>query len=819
MNEVKINNQTGRRWVRRILIVASGFILSLLAILTLLVLTFDDEDYRAALILSADHFLDSQLEINGAFSMNYGDDLHFVAKQVRLKAHDSSYDLTIDELDARQQFGSYLTTGTMWFNSVSLANVHLDVTDTAVDAQSAFDKFSFPLVVVEKMSVHDLSVLYKRSDQQSYTLKLSDLQLDDQNNQGPIKLSARGQLNTQAVSIEGTLGSLAQLRDSDTPYPVILRLSSGSLEARLNGNVGNIAPKEYARFDINLKSADVNELAAMLNTTLPAMGPVNASAAFSVTANKLSFDGIKLNVGSLDNPILKVSGSVHSSLSSSSYEAFLSDLTFDVATAKLIQMFNKSPSVGTLGKLQGQLRVSVVDGQWRIETININSTNTELFQLHLVGDLAGLRSEVDVPDPAALGSRLGLDFTGLAPYKTKGVLSVKKDLFSYAGTTHIGRTVNNVDLNVFLADEKPLVRGKITVPVLYPTDFGIALDSVEKTNPSLTQNAGVNKPVPTTGTESSDAVKPYIKQGVPARLFKREPFKVTLLQSFNLELAVLIEKIEGSRLSIEKLDAQVKLREGRLQISPARLTFEGGVTELTLDVDSRDTPKVSFKVTANDLLLGPLIAQLQQEVPIKGRANLLVDINSKGHSEHELASHLNGKVSFRLEDARVPKKYVEYLSADVLGWALRSATFSEDYSQIDCIMMGFDIKKGVAKSQLMFADGPNLTLQGRTTLDFGQETIDMVLLPKEKKSIFSNISAVNVKGPLLNPNVKDLSKETAATNIGAAVFIPGVAIPVYLFNKFWKRLDGGGSSSSSKGCATFIEQQKQISKENKMKEE
>ena len=166
-------------------------------------------------------------------------------------------------------------------------------------------------------------------------------------------------------------------------------------------------------------------------------------------------------------------------------------------------------------------------------------------------------------------------------------------------------------------------------------------------------------------------------------IFAREPLDFSGLQNFNLDLEILIDDIIGVDYTIDKLDGRIKLTDGVLHISPMRLTFEGGTTDLDLLLDSRNTPSVTLKVTADDLVLGKMISELQEEVPVTGKAHLNVDITSKGHSPHELASDLSGEVSFSLENARLPTIYVEFLSADVFGLFTRMVTFEDSYTNAE----------------------------------------------------------------------------------------------------------------------------------------
>jgi uncharacterized protein involved in outer membrane biogenesis len=233
-----------------------------------------------------------------------------------------------------------------------------------------------------------------------------------------------------------------------------------------------------------------------------------------------------------------------------------------------------------------------------------------------------------------------------------------------------------------------------------------------------------------------------------------------------------------------------------------RLTFEGGTTGLDLLLDTRSTPSFTFKALADDLEPGKSIADLQEVVLVEGKAHLNVDVSSNGHSPHEMAADLSGKVSFSLEDAKIPKVYVEFLSADVLGWMARTVTFEDSYTTLNCVMTSFDVDQGVAKSKLMFADGPQLSIEGDATVDLGQETIDMAMYPTQKKRVTSSTSTIKITGALADPDVETSSSRAGtAAVVGGAILIPQVIIPVFLIEQLWKRVF---SSDNDTGCADFI---------------
>ena len=234
-----------------------------------------DDNYRRVLIWSADHLLDSQLEIEGAFAFRLGREVELGAEKVRLKANDGSYDLSIDKLDVEQRFGSYLTSGKLWFNHLRMEGLSGEIKETGADDEFDWKDLSLPFLVIEEVQIRDLSLAYLQRDQQRHSFELDYVLLDDTDNRGPVKVSAIGEINARPLRLEGTLGSLKQLRSNDQTYPVDIILSSNTGAAEqdrqvieLSATVGHTLSGDRlveAIFDL-----DIPELVPIFNDEIDA---------------------------------------------------------------------------------------------------------------------------------------------------------------------------------------------------------------------------------------------------------------------------------------------------------------------------------------------------------------------------------------------------------------------------------------------------------------------------------------------------------------------------------------------------------------------
>jgi uncharacterized protein involved in outer membrane biogenesis len=296
--------------------------------------------------------------------------------------------------------------------------------------------------------------------------------------------------------------------------------------------------------------------------------------------------------------------------------------------------------------------------------------------------------------------------------------------------------------------------------------------------------------------------------------FSREPLNFNILKQIDLDLDFRIDEIASAHVSADKLYGRILLENGRLQVRPMKLVAEGGPTELDLVIDARDTPTISMKLTADDQKLGHWLAQVQDEVPVDGFVNYHIVLDGSGESSHELAASLNGHVALAVENARVPARYVAILSGDVFGWVLDKRDREKRYTNLNCMLAKFDINDGIATSSLLVADGRRLALEGAMTLDLGEETIDAVFLPEQKKRLFSKIAPVKLTGDMRDPDVHAIPAKEAARNIGALVLLPYVAIPVTIIGKLWSTVDdkdqhGGGCANLQAVKAAEAEKLKQ----------
>lgn len=551
-----------------------------------------------------------------------------------------------------------------------------------------------------------------------------------------------------------------------------------------------------AHFTVTASAPDLSDFSKLAGTDLPRLGAVAINSNLVIKNTELKLDQMKINIGATDQPTIRMNGEIVTRL----HKGSTVSMSYDVAVGDLAAALTGEPP-GYLGRMQGTADVSDIDGSWGIEKFSLKSSDTSLYVVDIGGayedlkknDLIKVDAKLDINDPAGLGKALGIDLSSYSAFHSEGILTGSDDSISYTSTGAVGRSAGKSVVNGTLVNGKPTFKGSFEVPVLYLSDFGF--------NPS---------------EEDTGPVKIDPDRPLSGDIFSKQPLDVSFLNTFDLDFDVLIEQVESHhQMSIDSVNAHIRLKDGNLQVDPLKFLYEGGTMDIILGLQAHTPPSFRLQVIADDVKLGPMMAQVQDDVPISGYSNIQVDVTASGQSPHEMAASFGGKIDLGFENARVPKKYIQFLSVDVLGWAL-SKTFSRDnYTDLNCVVATFEASDGRVNSTVLIADGPNVSLGGSIKLNLRNETMKIVLLPKQKRKLFSSISPVKITGPMRDPRVEAVPAKAAIQDIGAMALVPYVYVPLKLLSSLWSIVDDG--DEPGQGCtavkAVSEEAEKELLKE------
>jgi|GEM_PF-1507693 len=565
----------------------------------------------------------------------------------------------------------------------------------------------------------------------------------------------------------------------------IRTVSRDGLQLAATGNVDRLVPGrpvtlDSVLFDITAKTTDLSKLSRLAGTELPKLGPASMSSTMTLLKSDLVFDDLKVNIGRPDQPTIRLQGKMTTQL----HKGSSIQLSYNVAVADLVAAYtDRIPDY--LGRFQGVADISDMDGSWGIEKFNLASSQTRLYQVDIHGgiddlknsDLANISVDFELKDPAGLGKALGIDLSWMKSYREQGQLDSQQDALVYNGKLLIGsKSSGTTAVRGYMRGDKPYFSGRISIPRLDLADFGFRVEQD-------TASEIIARP----DSSGSDF------------LFSRKPMQVGFFNSFDLDLGVDIDEVESyGKSSIDSVIGHVTLQNGDFRIDPLRFVYAGGTMDVSFGLQAREPPVYSLKVFADDLVLGPMMAQVSKNTPIDGRTNVHLDVTANGDSAHELVSSLSGDINVELENVRIPSVYVDFLSLNVFGWVLSETSAGRKYVNLNCVLTDFTANAGELTSKLLVADGPDLSIGGRIDMNLRDETIDAVLLPKQKGRLFSNITPVKLSGPMKDPKVQAIPTQAAIKEIGTLALSPTIYLSALLLDRVWSSIRSGGTGGE--GC-------------------
>ncbi len=219
----------------------------------------------------------------------------------------------------------------------------------------------------------------------------------------------------------------------------------------------------------------------------------------------------------------------------------------------------------------------------------------------------------------------------------------------------------------------------------------------------------------------------YIAQKPAAPARGDEKIDLSALKGPTLAGRVQAGVLQVKGVKLEKLQAQIKLAGGRLEVAPYTASLYGGTLAGSLTADA-NTGRFQVKDTLTNVAIGPLLRDAARKDMLDGRGNVNLDVSTSGNTVAGLKRKLEGSARVDLKDGAIRginladslrnvKATLGSKSAQTAGDSAKKTDFSE-------MGASFAIREGVARNDDLKAASPFLRLTGAGQFDIGNSTID-----------------------------------------------------------------------------------------------
>ncbi len=272
------------------------------------------------------------------------------------------------------------------------------------------------------------------------------------------------------------------------------------------------------------------------------------------------------------------------------------------------------------------------------------------------------------------------------------------------------------------------------------------------------------------------------------QVFSAEPFDLQALHQVDATVSFRADQILTHRIALDKFQLDLSLKNGHLIIKPLATNIGGGKFSSKLDLLAKENhANLTTKITAKKINIGEMLKKLGIAQDLEGVFDIDINLTGQGKSVAALMAGLNGDVVAILSEGQLPVKYLNLVGADITTSLLKIVNPFEkkiERAQINCAVCDFNIKDGLAKSDIIMIDDPDKTLLSTGTINLKTEALDFGILTKPKGGIGTketgkvsvSLSVITkpfkLGGTLANPSL-GISPERTAKTISSALLGPG----------------------------------------------
>jgi uncharacterized protein involved in outer membrane biogenesis len=502
----------------------------------------------------------------------------------------------------------------------------------------------------------------------------------------------------------------------------------GSLQFTANGAAKDLLTLRGMDLNSSLKGENLEEFGEIIGEKLPATDEFAIEGRLTGSAKALSLKNVQ---GSAKQGSLRVAmnGDVRDLIAFSGLNLQIKGAGKSLTEiGRIIDIeLPATDEFAVQGRLTGSTRgLSLLDARGSAErggvNLAVNGGVEELLALNGIN----LELKASGKELAEIGPVVGTEMPELGPFDANGKVSGSLKSFSIDDFTAI------VDKSDFkgMAKVDFLKRPKISAHLESSViDFTALIKSLEKDQQE-------------TANKDRQKHRLFFDEALPFDVFKKVDADI-LLEARNIhakdarfESGHLTLKLEDQNFSIDKLEATYKETKisGNLQIN-------AGAPSL-----------VSTHFLVQNFNLGEFLKETGKSDKVRAIVDIAAHGTSRGDSVHSLMANLDGSIGAVMGEGYLTK-YLDILSVDLSQKVISFWGRHEKADQIQCVVVQFDIKNGVAVSQAFVFNTQAGIVAGEGEINLGTEQISFLLAPQSAHPSLSLSTKLRVSGTIMDPKV------------------------------------------------------------------
>jgi hypothetical protein len=339
------------------------------------------------------------------------------------------------------------------------------------------------------------------------------------------------------------------------------------------------------------------------------------------------------------------------------------------------------------------------------------------------------------------------------------------------------------------------VAGKLTVAMIEPR--------IKLTSEIATQSLDIIDAAPFIGFNPDDAAKgssAVIERvnGTP-RLLPDATLRIESLKNFDAAVHWTVRRVRARSFPISNIDLTLGLDNRLLKLSPLTFSMARGNVASDIIINARPATVVTdYDIRLSPTPMGVLLAGWGvEESGTTGTVKARIKMRGEGDSLRKSLASSDGRIAVILPKGSFWARNIQLSELDVGTFVQKMFEGRlKDPVQINCGLIGFTVRDGIAAADPILIDTQKNVMLGRGGFSFKNESIDLRFRADSKKfSVFAGQSPVGINGYFAEPGYDVISPELFARG-GAGIGLAVVATPLAAVAAF---VDVGDAKSAACG--------------------
>ena len=299
------------------------------------------------------------------------------------------------------------------------------------------------------------------------------------------------------------------------------------------------------------------------------------------------------------------------------------------------------------------------------------------------------------------------------------------------------------------------------------------------------------------GERPSDVPRP------PDKVLPAEPFSLEKVRAADADVRFKGEKIMTVKTPLEKMDAHLIVKDGKVKLAPLDFTVAGGNLVSQIEMDARQQRIATHAdITAKGLHLDQLFPDSRFAAANAGTMGGRTRFDATGNSVAQILGSANGEAALIMDGGAFSELLLRLSNLDIAN-AIAVMIGGDKQIPVRCLVGNFKAVDGDFKVDALLLETDKVNITGDGDVNFADESLRLRLVAKSKGfSLVSLRGPIGITGtfknPVLRPEMgKVLGRGGLAVALGALTSGVGALIPL---------LDFGKHQESN--CAALISQAK-----------